>query len=154
MEETNFNEIKAEILKRAKAARACTAEYERAYKSENISELLAVVKDNFWWAVNNSVLTIDLIERFKNEFSANEIYANESVSAGYVIASNATVEASGNATVWASGNATVRAWGNAYCTSYTTIECKIGDNAIYRVRKDNEIFYASESIKFTKIHNS
>jgi hypothetical protein len=64
---------------------------------------------------------------------------------------NATVEASDNATVEASDNATVRASGNAYVTSYYTIECKLRDNAIYRIRKNNTVRYVSDDINFEKI---
>ena len=79
---------------------------------------------------------------------------------------NATVEAWGNATVEARGNATVEAWGNAtveargnatveargivYCTSYYAIECKLSDNAIYRERSTNTIYYSSDKINFIK----
>ena len=71
---------------------------------------------------------------------------------------NATVEASDNATVEASDNATVRAWGNAtveasdnaYCTSYKIIECKLSEQALYRVRSTNTVYFASDDLKFVK----
>ena len=71
---------------------------------------------------------------------------------------NATVEACGNATVkaWdnvtveAWGNATVEAWGNAYCTSHRIIECKLSNNAIYRVKSTNTVYYSSDNINFIK----
>lgn len=44
---TNFETIKSEILRRAKEAHACTEQYSRAYKSENMAQLCAVIKDNF-----------------------------------------------------------------------------------------------------------
>lgn len=180
--ETNFNEIKQEILRRAKKASACKHEYGRAYAAETISELSQVIKENFDWACDHGVLTVDLIEQYKEDFSANDIYANRNVKSGYLLCSNATVEAYGNATVRAyenavveayenavveaSGNAkveaydnatveacdntTVRACNNAYCTSYFTIDCKLSDNAIYRVRDTNTIYYANPDIKFVK----
>ena len=46
--ETNFNEIKQEILRRAKKSRACKHEYGRAYAAKNLSELSQVIKDNFY----------------------------------------------------------------------------------------------------------
>ena len=177
MSETNFNAIKSEILNRAKKAHACTEQYGRAYKSENLNELLSVVKDNFWWATSHKVLTVELIDRFRTDFSEYGIYANISASEGFVLADNATVRAWGNATVRASDNATVRACGNAtvrasdnatveasdnatveasdnaYCSSYSIIECEIKDNAIYRVRLTNQIFFASDNIKFIKSWN-
>lgn len=47
MNETNFEAIKAEILKRAKEAHACSEQYGRAYKSQTLQELCDVIKDNF-----------------------------------------------------------------------------------------------------------
>ena len=172
--ESNFNEIKQEILRRAKEARACKFEYSRAYAAETISELSQVIKDNFDWACDHGVLTVDLIEQYKEDFSANDIYANRNVKSGYLLCSNATVEAYGNATVRAYDNATVvaydnakveaydsatveacdnttvRACNNAYCTSYFTIDCKLSDNAIYRVQSTNTVYYANSDIKFVK----
>ncbi|MDR0970528.1 MAG: hypothetical protein LBM67_08350 [Lentimicrobiaceae bacterium] len=65
---------------------------------------------------------------------------------------NATVKALDNATVEAWGNATVEAWGNSYIYSFIRIECKLSDNAIYRVINENIIFYSSDNIKFSKIN--
>ena len=63
---------------------------------------------------------------------------------------DATVEAFGNATVEAWNNATVRAYDNAYCSSWSLIECKLSDNALYRVRSTNTVYYANDNIKFQK----
>jgi len=64
---------------------------------------------------------------------------------------SASVEASGSASVEASGSASVEASGSVYITSYSIIECKLSENAIYRIRKSNTIRYTSYSIKFEKI---
>ena len=58
---------------------------------------------------------------------------------------NATVRATDNATVRAYDNATVRATGNAYIYSYYIIECKLKDNAVYRLISENKIFYPEET---------
>ena len=233
-----FSELKEEILRRAKEASACREQYGRAYKAESMSELCAVLKDNFWWAVHNSVLDIPLLEKYREGFAEHDIFVNVSVEKGFLLCDNATVEACGNATVEACGNATVKAWGNAtveacdnatakawgnatveacdnatveacgnatveawgnatvkacgnatvkawgnatveacgnatvkacgnatveacdnatveacgnaYVSSYVIVECKLSDNAIYRIRRDNIIRFASDSIKFEK----
>ena len=201
-----FSELKEEILRRAKEASACREQYGRAYKAESMSELCAVLKDNFWWAVHNSVLDIPLLEKYREGFAEHDIFVNVSVEKGFLLCGNATVKACGNATVkacgnatveacdnatveacgnatvkaWdnatvkACGNATVKAWdnatvkawgnatveacdnatveacGNAYVSSYVIVECKLSDNAIYRIRRDNIIRFASDSIKFEK----
>lgn len=236
--ETNFNEIKQEILRRAKEARACKHEYGRAYAAENLSELSQVIKDNFDWVCDYGVLTVDLIEQYKEDFSTNDIYANQNVKSGYLLCSNATVEVYGSATIVAHDSANVEAYGNttvtacdsativahdnakvraydiamiraydnaeveafdsttvgaydstiilacnnttvkaydnatikasdntmvlacdratveasdnAYCTSLYTIDCKLSDNAIYRVQSTNTVYYANSDIKFVK----
>jgi hypothetical protein len=211
-----FKEFKEEILRRAKAANACPDEYKRALQSESFAELMQVGKDNFGFACAKKVIDSSLIEAYREEFNANEIYCNVSVDKGYLLVcddatvkasgsaiveasgsaiveasdsaivkawgsatvkalDNATVKASGSAIVKAWGNATVKAWGNAtvkaldnatvkaldnatvkasgksYVTSYSTIECRLSDNAIHRIRESNTIRYASDEIKFEKV---
>ena len=178
-----FSELKEEILRRAKEASACREQYGRAYKAESMSELCAVLKDNFRWAIHNSVLDIPLLEKYRDGFAQHDIFVNVSVERGFLLCDNATVKACGNATVeaWGNatveaydnatvktygnatvkaygnatveawGNATVEAWGNAYVSSYVIVECKLSGNAIYRIRRDNIIRFASDSLKFEKI---
>ena len=166
MNEPNFEAIKAEILKRAKEAHACSEQYGRAYKSQTLRELCNVVKGNFNWAFKNKVITAELLMQFREDFVANEIYVNVSVQSGYLLCDSVTVEAFGNATVVAYGNVTVKAccsvtveaydsvtveaYDNAYCTSYSAIECKLSGNAIYRLRSTNTVYFASDEIKFNK----
>ncbi len=91
--ETRFTEFKNEILKRAKEASVCKPEYGRAYKSESFAELMQVIKDNFGFAVRNGVIEPVIIENYKDEFNTNQIYCNVDCSTGYLLVSNATVEA-------------------------------------------------------------
>ena len=154
--ESNFDEIKQEILRRAKAASACKHEYGRAYTAENLYELSQVIKDNFNWVCSHDVLTVDLVEKYKEDFAANDIYANQNAESGYILCSNATVKARGNATVAACGNtmvesfdstkveaydnatveayryATVTAYGNATVRAYGSSTVKACDNAKVR----------------------
>ena len=75
-----------------------------------------------------------------------EAYGNATVKAW----NNATVKAWNNATVEAYGNTTVEAWNSAYCSSWSLIECKLSDNALYRVRSTNTVYYADDNLKFVK----
>ena len=253
-QKTDFEDIKAEILNRAKAAKACTEQYSRAYKSETLQELCSVIKDNFNWCFNNKVITSNLLMQYREDFAQNDIFINISVRSGFLLCDNATVEACDNATVeawdnatvkardnatveacdnatvkardiatvkardnatveacdnatveardnatvkaygnvtvkaygnvtveaygnvtvkaygnvtveawgnatvkaWdnvtvkAYGNVTVEAWDNAYCTSHCIIECKLSNNAIYRVKSTNTVYYSSDNINFIK----
>lgn len=170
-EKAIFKELKAEILRRAKESHARRGQYLRAYASESVAELLTVVKDNFDWAYLHKVIDVQLIEKYREVFAVNDIRANVDARSGYLLcdgsatvraSGNATVRAWGSATVEASGSATVRAYdsatvqacGSAYVTSYQAIECKLSDNAIYRVRGENKILYASDGITFEKIHDA
>ena len=214
IQKTDFEAIKAEILNRAKAAKACTEQYSRVYKSETLQELCSVIKDNFHWCFNNKVITSKLLIQYREDFAQNDIFINISVRCGFLLCDNATVKACGNVTVEACnnatveawdnatvkvwGNATVKAWGNAtvkaysnatveawgnatveawdnatvkaygnatieawdnatieawdnvYCTSYRIIECKLSNNAIYRVKSTNTVYYSSDNINFIK----
>ena len=165
-QKTDFEAIKAEILNRAEAAKACAEQYSRAYKSETLQELCSVIKDNFHWCFNSKVITSDLLIQYRKDFAQNDIFINISVRSGFLLCDNATVEAWDNtaieawdnatieawdnATVKACDNATVKACDNAYCTSHRIIECKLSNNAIYRVKSTNTVYYSSDSINFIK----
>ena len=203
----NFSEIKQEILDRARRAEACRPEYGRAYAAETLGDLCTVIKDNFNWCCRNGVIDAPLLEKYKSDFAACDIYVNTDAGRGFLLCDgNATVEACGNAKVkaysnatveaysnttveaydsatvkacdnatveaysntkvkawnnakvkaWnnakveAYGNTTVRAYDNAYCSSWSLIECKLSDNALYRVRSTNTVYYADANIKFQK----
>ena len=109
-----FEELKKIILERARNASACKEQYSRAYRAENLEELMQVVRDNFRWACNNGVIDGDTVDAYRDEFATGKIWHNENITEGFLIASgSATVEASGSATVIASGSATVIAYGSA-----------------------------------------
>ena len=176
MEKTdNFSEIKQEILDRARRAEACRPEYGRAYAAEGMQGLCTVIKDNFNWCCRNGVIDAPLLEKYKEDFAGNEIYVNTDAERGFLLCDgNATVRACGSATVEAFDSATVRAYesatveaydnatvdawndatveacGNAYCSSMLLIECKLSDNALYRVRSTNTVYYANDNLKFVK----
>lgn len=171
-----FEEIKNEILERARKARACSGQYKRAYQSENIETLCDVIKDNFWWCCRNDVLDGELIDNYGEIFSENKIYHNVSVKNGFLLVSsnstvkayydstvnahdNSTVNAHGDSTVKAYNistveaydNSTVEAYNKSYINCCSTVECVIKDNSIVRRWDLNTIQYASDKLKFEKI---
>ena len=137
-----------------------------------MDSLLAVVRDNFRWAVRNDVLTGEFIDKWKDEFAAGRIWHNRDVENGFLLATegqfvargnssvvawgnssveawdNSSVVARGNSSVVACDNSSVEAWGNSYTTSYDVIECKLNEHAIHRIRKTNTIRYADKDMKF------
>ena len=139
-QKTDFEDIKAEILNRAKAAKACTEQYRRAYKSETLQELCSVIKDNFNWCFNNKVITSDLLMQYREDFAQNDIFINISVRSGFLLCDNVTVKARGNATVKAYGNATVEA-----CDDATVEAC---DNATVKARGNATVkAYGNATVK-------
>ena len=164
-----FEELKKEIIERAEKADACKCEKKRLTDSKDTSELMQVIKDNFSWASRNG-LDSDLIEKYRADFNSADIYCNESTNNGYLICNSLVEEVGGNAIACVRGNATIQnvrgnatiqnvwesatiqnVWENAYISTYSLIECKLSDNAIYRIRESNTILYASDEIKFKKV---
>ena len=167
-----FEELKQELLKRAKHANACKEQYTRAYSAETLEQLMEVCRDNFHWACGNKVLDVDIITQYHNAFALGNIYANENITQGYLLCDNssvkaydnAIVKACGNASVDACGNASVEAYGNssvkaydnasvdaydnAYINSLSVREVKLSGNAIYRIQENDTIRYANPKIKF------
>ena len=120
MEKTdNFSEIKQEILDRARRAEACPPEYRRAYAAETLGGVCAVIKDNFNWCCRSGVIDARLLEKYKSDFAACDIYVNTDAKRGFLLCDgNATVEAYDNATGAAGGNAKVKAYDNATVEAY------------------------------------
>ena len=124
-----FEELKKELLKRAKDAGACKEQYARAYNTQTLEQLMDVCRDNFSWACNNAVLDIDIITQYHDEFACGEIYANEDVTQGYLLCNNASVNAYSNASVNAYGNASVIAYDNASVIACDNASVIAYDNA-------------------------
>ena len=102
-----FIEIKQEILRRAKEAKAFVEQYKRALESQTLAELAQVIKDNFNWVCHNKVIDAELIGTYQEEFAEVEIYANKSIDSGYVLINDNVDRLSGNAIAWMCGNSTV-----------------------------------------------
>ena len=133
-----FEKFKDIILNKAKEESACKGQYQRALKSGTFEDLISIIKDNFQWSINHKIIDPILIKEYKQEFNGNGIWCNENICNGFLLAT-------GNAIVRATGNATVEAYGNAYIYSYYIIECKLKDNAVYRLISENKIFYPEET---------
>ena len=136
-----FEELKKIILERARNASACREQYGRAYRAENLEELMQVVRDNFRWACNNRVIDSDIVDAYRDEFATGKIWHNENITEGFLIASgsatviasdSATVIAYDSATVIASGSATVRAYGSATVIASDSATVIASDSATVR----------------------
>ena len=135
-----FEEIKNEILERARKARACSGQYKRAYQSENIETLCDVIKDNFWWCCRNDVLDGELIDNYGEIFSENKIYHNVSVKNGFLLVSgNSTVKAYGNSTVNAYDRSTVETYDRSTVEAYNNSTVKARDSSTVNAHDDSTV---------------
>ena len=113
-----FEQTKAEILLRAKNVGACQTGYKAGLEAQNEQELLKVITDNFYWALNNRVIDAHFLA---NNFSKEELDKAGVVPSGETkttegrlyACGSASVEAYGNVSVVACGNVSVKAWNNA-----------------------------------------
>ena len=152
-----FQEIKSEILKRAKSVDACQSEYDRAEKAKTTLELLKVVTDNFIYCCDKKIIDVELLEKISIETcNKANLYVNQDCKDGYLFCyGNSTAECYGNSTAWCFGNSTARcfdnstAWcfDNSYLVSYNSIDHKLSDKAICRYYYDNKIVLADKSMK-------
>ena len=124
-----FEKFKEKILARAKAADACTKQYSRALHAETLDELLAVVRDNFLWAVDNDVIHGGFIDKWKDEFAAGRIWHNCDVEDGFLLATEGRFEAGGSSSVVARDNSSVVARDNSSVVARDNSSVEAWDNS-------------------------
>ena len=124
-----FEQFKNELLARAKAADACAEQYSRALHAETMVSLLAVVRDNFRWAVRNDVLTGEFIDKWKDEFATGRIWHNCDVEDGFLLAAEGRFVAYGNSSVVAQDNSSVVAYGNSSVVAQDNSSVVAQDNS-------------------------
>jgi hypothetical protein len=129
-----FEEVKADMLDRAKKAGACEDGYTMGMDACNKADLLKAVTYNWWWVLRRSKM-IDaayLEENFtEEELIAACIYTREEhrVSEIAFACDSATVKAYGSATVEACDSATVEAYDSATVKAYGSATVKAYDSA-------------------------
>lgn len=104
-----YTRLKSEFISRINKAEAHTDLYSSILNAADMNHLCMVLKNNFWWFINNRVLTTDFIDHYRSYFSKYGINANVSVEDGFLLCDRAYATAHGNATVAAYGNAIVEA---------------------------------------------
>jgi len=99
-----FDELKSELLAKAKEGRACADQYKRALSANTPEELLKVVNDNLGWCIDAKCITNEWLESFPAEILLASGCANTGKeNTGFVNSgdSNSGNRNSGN---WNSGN--------------------------------------------------
>ena len=172
-----FDELKKEILRRAHEARACTEQYERAYRAETLDALMQVVRDNFHWCCNSNVIDGALIDAYREEFNAGKIWHNEKcVTEGFMLmddssrgefygSSRGVLHDSSQGVFYDSsqgvfydssrgefyGSSRGVLHDSSYAISYDVKELELHDHALYRIISLNEVRYADPDMKFVKV---
>ena len=137
-----FEELKEELLIRAKNAGACQLGYAMGLRSNTRADLLKAITDNWFWVLRDAKI-VDaryLEDNFTEEELSNAgIYTkkyHEVRTASFACGSatvkacgSATVEAYDSATVEACGSATVKAYGSATVEAYDSATVKAYDSA-------------------------
>lgn len=106
-----FEELKEDLLTRAKNARACQIGYAMGLRSETKADLLKAIIENWFWVFSEKKI-VDA-EYLEDNFTEEELF-----QAGIYIRGIHNVKTSsfafGSATVKAYDSATVEAFGNSY----------------------------------------
>ena len=124
-----FEELKEELLTRAKNAGACQSGYAMGLRSNTKADLLKAITENWFWVLRNAkIIDAEYLEDnfTEEELSQAGIYTkntHEVRTASFAYGS-ATVKAYGSATVEAYDSATVKAYDSTTVEAYdsTTVE--------------------------------
>ena len=129
-----FEELKEDLLTRAKNAGACQRDYAMGLRSETKADLLIAITENWFWVFRDEKI-VDA-EYLEDNFTEEEllqagIYIRgiHKVKTSSFAFGSATVEAFGSATVEAYDSATVEAFGSATVEAYDSATVKAYDSA-------------------------
>ena len=134
MKQKTFEEIKEELLLRAKKAGACQIGYAMGLRSQSKADILKAITDNWSW-VSRTARIVDaeyLEDNFAEEDLAEAgIYTQKyhEVTTTSFACGSATVKACDSATVKACGSATVKAYGSATVEAYDSATVEACDSA-------------------------
>ena len=134
MKQKTFEEIKEELLLRAKKAGACQIGYAMGLRSQSKADILKAITDNWSWVLRTArIVDAEYLEdNFAEEDLAEAgIYTQKyhEVTTTSFACGSATVKACGSATVEAYDSATVEACGSATVEAYDSATVKAYDSA-------------------------
>ena len=142
MEQKTFEEIKEELLLRAKKAGACQIGYAMGLRSQSKADILKAITDNWFWVLRTArIVDAEYLEDNFTEEELTEagIYTqkyHEVTTTSFACDSatvkaydSATVEAYDSATVEACDSATVKAYGSATVKAYDSATVEAYENS-------------------------
>ena len=124
-----FEELKEELLTRAKNAGACQSGYAMGLRSNTKADLLKAITENWFWVLRDAkIIDAEYLEDnfTEEELSQAGIYTKNTheVRTSSFACGSATVKACGSATVEAYDSATVEAYGSATVEAYGSATVK------------------------------
>ena len=148
-----FEELKEDLLERAKKHNACQDGYRMGLNAKSKQDLLKAITDNWYWVLSASKM-IDA-NYLENNFSEEElaeagIYTRKehTSNAKSFACGSATVEACGSATVKAYGSATVKAYDSATVEAYGSATVKAYGSATVKAYDSATVeAYGSATVK-------
>jgi len=129
-----FEELKEELLTRAKNAGACQSGYAMGLRSNTKADLLKAITENWFWVLRDAkIIDAEYLEDnfTEEELSQAGIYTKNTheVRTSSFACGSATVKAYGSATVKAYGSATVEAYDSATVKAYGSATVEAYDSA-------------------------
>ena len=137
MKQKTFEEIKEELLLRAKKAGACQIGYAMGLRSQSKADILKAITDNWSWVLRTArIVDAEYLEdNFAEEDLAEAgIYTQKyhEVTTTSFACGSATVKACGSATVKACDSATVEAYDSATVEAYDSATVEAYGSATVR----------------------
>ena len=156
-----FEELKEELLTRAKNAGACQSGYAMGLRSNTKADLLKAITENWFWVLRDAkIVDAEYLEDnfTEEELSQAGIYTKNThkvITASFACGSatvnaygSATVNAYGSATVNACGSATVKAYGSATVKACGSATVKAYDSATVKAYDSATVkAYGSATVK-------
>ena len=129
-----FEELKEDLLERAKKHHACQDGYSMGLNAKSKQDLLKAITDNWYWVLSTSkMIDANYLEKNFTEEELTEagIYTRKehTSNAKSFACGSATVKAYGSATVEAYGSATVKAYDSATVEAYGSATVEAYDSA-------------------------
>lgn len=151
-----FEELKEDLLERAKKHNACQDGYRMGLNAKSKQDLLKAITDNWYWVLSASKM-IDA-NYLENNFSEEElaeagIYTRKehTSNAKSFACGSATVKAYGSATVEAYGSATVKAYDNSYVEDCTGNINAVSDHGIVKDYYNHKIYIKKGKFEIIEI---
>jgi hypothetical protein len=151
-----FEELKEDLLERAKKHNACQDGYRMGLNAKSKKDLLEAITSNWFWVFRTSKM-IDanyLEDNFsEEELSEAGIYTRKEHASNTraFACGSATVEAYGSATVKAYGSATVKACNNSYVEDCTGNINTVSDYGIVKDYYNHKIYIKKGKFEIIEI---